>query len=300
MEYVNPYLFSNIYTLLIFNSFHIFSLIVCILSSDTRIIVRICTHAISHLRCCTQDFCFINEDKKVKGAGVPAVQFWKFLLERGDAVEKAIVSSRAVPLVHTTNNTEQIRAALWMASSIQCGHPPDVIEESMTTVIIIASVTGGFALLLLIFIAHVVTSKHAMERNPLKGVDVQKIVQEVHAQILPLTGGKVATYIPELGKVPPELFGIAICTVDGKIFKFGDVDHEFSIQSMSKPLAYAHALSQRGFPHMKTKVNVEPAGGAFDTMEMDDKNRPYKYFFILFRSMLEYMRNIKYYYRYLI
>ena len=102
---------------------------------------------------------------------------WKFLLERADDVEKAIVSSRAVPLVHTTNNSEQIRAALWMASSIQSGHPPDVIEKSMTTGIIIASVAGGSALLLLIFIAHVVTTKHAMERNPRKGVDVQKIVQ---------------------------------------------------------------------------------------------------------------------------
>ena len=59
---------------------------------------------------------------------------------------------------------------------------------------------------------------------------------------------------------------------------------------MSKPLAYAHALSQRGFPHMKTKVNVEPAGGAFDTMEMDDKNHPFKYLPTpLFRSLLEYM-----------
>jgi hypothetical protein len=247
------------------------------LSSDTRIIARIYTHAISNLRCCTQDFCFINKDTITKGPGVPAVQFWKFLLERGVDVEKAIVSSQAVPLVHMTNNTEQVRAALWMASSIQCGHPPNVIEINMTAVMI-ASVAGGSVLLLLIFIAHVVTTKHAMERSPLMGIDVQKIVQEVHAHILPLTGGKVATYIPELGRVSPELFGIAICTVEGKIFKFGDVDHEFSIQSMSMPLAYAHALSERGFPHMKTKVNVEAACGAFDTMELDDKNRPFKYF----------------------
>ena len=143
------------------------------------------------------------------------------------------------------------------------------------------TVAGSAALLLFCFVGNLIATKHAMERNALKGVDVQKIVQEVHAQILPLTAGKVATYIPELGKVSPELFGIAICTVEGKIFKFGDVDHEFSIQSMSKPLAYAHALSERGFPHMKTKVNVEPAGGAFDTMEMDDKNRPFKYLFLL-------------------
>jgi hypothetical protein len=222
---------------------------------------------------------------------VPAVQFWKFLLERGVSVEKAIETSRAAPLVHTANNTEQIHAVEWMASSIQCGHPPDEIIRDWTQVIIIASVAGSVALLLFCFVGNLIATKHAMERNALKGVDVQKIVQEVHAQILPLTAGKVATYIPELGKVPPELFGIAICTVDGKVFKFGDVDHEFSIQSMSKPLAYAHALAERGFPHMKTKVNVEPAGGAFDTMELDDKHRPFKYclFFSSFVPRLNYI-----------
>ena len=262
------------------NSFQYIFLIVCMLSSsDKRIIVSIYTHAISNLRCCTQEFCFINDEKKTKGVGVPAVQFWKFLLERGPDAEKAIVTSRAVPLVHTANNTEQIRAAVWMSSSIQCGHPPDEIIKDWTQVIVIASVAGGLALLLFCFGGNLIATKHSMERNVLKGVDVQKIVQEVHAQILPLTSGKVATYIPELGKVPPELFGIAICTVDGKVFKFGDVDHEFSIQSMSKPLLFAHALSECGFLHMKTKVNVEPAGGAFDTMELDDKNRPFKYFF---------------------
>ncbi len=67
---------------------------------------------------------------------MPAVQFWKFLLETGVDVEEAIVTSRAAPLVHTAMNTEQIRAAVWMSSSIQCGHPPDVIEKDWTTVII--------------------------------------------------------------------------------------------------------------------------------------------------------------------
>lgn len=44
---------------------------------------------------------------------------------------------------------------------------------------------------------------------------------------------------------------------------------------MSKPIAYAHAITERGFEFMKTKVNVEPAGGAFDTMDMDPQGRPF-------------------------
>ncbi len=105
-----------------------------------------------------------------------------------------------------------------------------------------------------------------------------QVIKDVHRECLPITDGKVATYIPELGKVDPELFGIAICTVDGQMYKYGDIDHEFSIQSMSKPLAYAHALQERGFEFMKTKVNVEPAGGAFDTIDMDSQKRPFNPF----------------------
>ena len=105
-----------------------------------------------------------------------------------------------------------------------------------------------------------------------------QVIKDVHRECLPITDGKVATYIPELGKVDPELFAIAICTVDGKMYKYGDFDYEFSIQSMSKPLAYAHALQERGFEFMKTKVNVEPAGGAFDTIDMDSQKRPFNPF----------------------
>ena len=105
-----------------------------------------------------------------------------------------------------------------------------------------------------------------------------QVIKEVHRDCMGFTDGKVATYIPELGKVDPNLFAIVICTVDGKVYKHGDFDFEFSIQSMSKPLAYAHALEERGFDFMKTKVNVEPAGGAFDTIEMDAMNRPFNPF----------------------
>jgi glutaminase len=49
----------------------------------------------------------------------------------------------------------------------------------------------------------------------------------------------------------------------------------FSIQSMSKPITYAHAIAERGKDFMATKVNVEPAGGAFDTIEMDPLGRPF-------------------------
>jgi len=223
-------------------------------------------------------YCFVDDETGAKGTGVPAVQFWKWMFESGINVETAIVRSKAVPLLHTVNNSAQVKAASWMTDSIQCGHPPDVVEVDNTRTYIIAGAAGGCALIILAIIAWLITARHAWQVNPLKGVNVLQVVKDVHKEVLPMTDGQVATYIPELGKVDPALFGICIVTVNGEVYKYGDVDYEFSIQSMSKPLGYAQALEERGFDYVETKVNVEPAGGAFDTMELDSRNRPFNPF----------------------
>ena len=51
-----------------------------------------------------------------------------------------------------------------------------------------------------------------------------------------VTGGQVATYIPQLASVDPKKFGIAVCSVDGQRFAFGDHDESFSVQSCSVSL----------------------------------------------------------------
>lgn len=40
-------------------------------------------------------------------------------------------------------------------------------------------------------------------------------LERVHAKVLGNTDGNVADYIPELSKVDPDLFGIAVVTSDG-------------------------------------------------------------------------------------
>ncbi|MGZ8501191.1 MAG: glutaminase, partial [Candidatus Binatia bacterium] len=60
-------------------------------------------------------------------------------------------------------------------------------------------------------------------------------LEEIHAKYADNFSGKVATYIPELAKANPKLFGIALVTADGQIYQVGDACHAFTIQSISKP-----------------------------------------------------------------
>src|SRR5512137_3220561 len=75
---------------------------------------------------------------------------------------------------------------------------------------------------------------------------LQAAVDAAWAKYRTLDEGKNADYIPALAKVDPRLFGIALVTVDGKVFKKGDVDSPFSIQSISKVFTLASALETAG------------------------------------------------------
>lgn len=89
--------------------------------------------------------------------------------------------------------------------------------------------------------------------------------------------GKVADYIPELAIVDPKLFGIAIVTVDGRVFEIGDTKHNFTIQSTSKPFMFGLALEDLGREAVQAKVGVEPTGDPFNSaIKLDEhSHRPH-------------------------
>lgn len=86
--------------------------------------------------------------------------------------------------------------------------------------------------------------------------------------------GALAGYIPELANADPNKLALALSTVDGVIYSSGDVDVEFTIQSMSKPFAYALALTEHGLNAVLSKVGVEPSGEAFNQIALDRGNLP--------------------------
>lgn len=87
--------------------------------------------------------------------------------------------------------------------------------------------------------------------------------------------GEPADYIPDLAAVRPDTFGIAVTTIDGHTYAAGDADHEFTIQSISKPFAYAAALMDQGLGALLEVVGVEPSGEAFNELSLEgDSKRP--------------------------
>lgn len=89
--------------------------------------------------------------------------------------------------------------------------------------------------------------------------------------------GKTADYIPELASAKEDQFGIAIVTCDGQIFRAGNTEVNFTLQSTSKPFVYAMALQELGREFMRTRVGVEPSGEAFNSIVELEKqtHRPY-------------------------
>ena len=108
------------------------------------------------------------------------------------------------------------------------------------------------------------------------GGEIQEIVDSVYEKYKTVQDGEVATYIPELGKANPDHFGICLVTVEGHVFRAGDWDKEFTIQSMCKPFAFQMALEQCGLEEVLKHVGVEPSGDAFNSIELDAKtSRPF-------------------------
>jgi len=96
---------------------------------------------------------------------------------------------------------------------------------------------------------------------------LSRAVQEAYDKFKDVRDGANADYIPELAKVPSELFGVAIVTADGDVYTAGDVDYAFSIQSVSKPFTAALVMQQEGTPDvLRQKIGVEPTGMKFNSI----------------------------------
>ncbi|MCO6501325.1 MAG: glutaminase [Vicingus serpentipes] len=97
-------------------------------------------------------------------------------------------------------------------------------------------------------------------------MDYNKIFAEIYTELekIPDTG-KIASYIPELGNVDPNKFGVHLTTTDNQDYSFGDANEKFSIQSIAKVLALILAYDLEG-EKLWDRVGVEPSGTSFNSL----------------------------------
>jgi glutaminase len=106
--------------------------------------------------------------------------------------------------------------------------------------------------------------------------ELQVILEEAYRLSIDRRDGALADYIPELAKVEPDRFGLAIATARGHVASVGDCDLPFTIQSVSKAFTYCLAIELIGREAVQERVGVEPSGDAFNAIEFDPHTRrPY-------------------------
>ena len=100
-------------------------------------------------------------------------------------------------------------------------------------------------------------------------------LDRMYAELLPVTSGSVADYIPQLRRVDPDQLAIAVCTVDGQRYSAGDARTAFCLQSVSKTVSYCLALEEHGTDGVHRRVGREPSGQSFNELALNPKGLPH-------------------------
>ncbi|KJH44035.1 glutaminase [Dictyocaulus viviparus] len=100
-------------------------------------------------------------------------------------------------------------------------------------------------------------------------------IKEIFDECKGLTEGKTATYISQLARQDPNLWGMSICTIDGQRVSYGDYKTNFCIQSVSKAFNYSIVASDVGAEIVHSYVGHEPSGRLFNEICLDGNGKPH-------------------------
>ena len=96
---------------------------------------------------------------------------------------------------------------------------------------------------------------------------MKKLIDEIiEANKHFINQGKVASYIPALSEVNPDYIGVSIMDLDGNVYKSGDYNVPFTIQSISKVMALMLAIMDNGEDEVFKKVGCKPTDDPFNTL----------------------------------
>jgi glutaminase len=107
------------------------------------------------------------------------------------------------------------------------------------------------------------TAGSALAQTP---AEIEAALKAAHSKYQALKEGKNADYIPALAKVDPKIYGIALVTVDGRVYTAGDVKSEVSIQSISKVFTMAKVIEEQGPDAIEKTIGVDATGMRFNSI----------------------------------
>jgi len=106
--------------------------------------------------------------------------------------------------------------------------------------------------------------------------NVQEILDQIYSENKDNRDGEVCDYIPKLAQISPEeadRFGIVVCDLKGKMYKVGDTDKNFTLQSTSKVVLFMQALIENGKENVQKKIGTEPTGKPFNDLSVDTQKK---------------------------
>jgi glutaminase len=123
--------------------------------------------------------------------------------------------------------------------------------------------SAGAWLLSLAVVALVLLPISAAAQSP---AEIQAALDAAYAKYKNLQEGANADYIPALAAVDPKIYGIALITVDGKVYTAGDVTSEVSIQSISKVFTMAKVIEESGPAAIADTIGADATGMRFNSI----------------------------------
>jgi len=96
--------------------------------------------------------------------------------------------------------------------------------------------------------------------------EVEAALKATYDKYKTLKEGANADYIPALAKVDPNIYGIALVTVDGQVYTTGDVKSEVSIQSISKVFTMARVMEEQSVEAIEKNMGVDATGQVFNSI----------------------------------
>jgi len=96
--------------------------------------------------------------------------------------------------------------------------------------------------------------------------EIDTALKAAYAKYKDLKEGANADYIPALAKVDSKIYGIALVTVDGKVYTTGDITSEVSIQSISKVFTMAKVVEEQNPAAIEDNMGVDATGQVFNSI----------------------------------